>query len=435
MTGRVPGARRHPGRRAVRTPLALRRHLPAAAHPRPRRRPRAGAAAAPDRQPGRGCRRRGRHVAHGRLHLPRAAGPRGAPGRRWTASRRSSGRGWRPGPRSWATPGRAPPTAGRSPSAPPTSTSPSPSSRSDEAQLRRRRREGPRGPRRAPRDRADLATGLLPARRPGGRRSASRTASVNPRSRAAGGPPTNPRERPLKAGRDHPGLPRRDRRAAAHADSGGAGSQRHLCRVPQAAHQGGGLPELPPRPGGEPGRGGPARREDGRTLAERRPARGVARPRRPGARQRPAAQQRLRLRRRPPWLQVPGRCPCAPRQPARRPGRGRQRGRPAAPDDPAGHQLRADAARGGRSRTTGSTAASSSSSPAPTSSDSSSSSRPSGSTTASSSAHRSSPTRSSGLARRTRAASRSRNDRSAAGCRTCRRSWSPAAASTASPRA
>ena len=56
--GGVPGARRHPGRRAVRAPLAVRRHLPAAAHPRPRRRPRAGAAAAPDRQPRRVCRHR-----------------------------------------------------------------------------------------------------------------------------------------------------------------------------------------------------------------------------------------------------------------------------------------------------------------------------------------------------------------------------------------
>ena len=36
--------------------------------------------------------------------------------RRWTASRRSSGRGWRPGPRSWGTSARAGPTTGRSPS-------------------------------------------------------------------------------------------------------------------------------------------------------------------------------------------------------------------------------------------------------------------------------------------------------------------------------
>ena len=76
---------------------------------------------------------------------------------------------------------------------------------------------------------------------------------------------------------DHPGLPRRDGRAAAHADPGRAGSQRHLRRVPQAAHEGGGLPELPPRPGGEPGGGGPARREDRRPLAERRTPRGLAR--------------------------------------------------------------------------------------------------------------------------------------------------------------
>ena len=44
--------------------------------------------------------------------------------------------------------------------------------------------------------------------------------------------------------RDHPGLPRRDRRVAADADAGGAGSQRHLRRVTKTAHQGGGLPSL-----------------------------------------------------------------------------------------------------------------------------------------------------------------------------------------------
>ena len=42
----------------------------------------------------------------------------------------------------------------------------------------------------------------------------------------------------------------------------------------------------------------------------------VARPGRPRARERPAAQQRLRLRRRPPRLQVPGRRPRAPGQPS-----------------------------------------------------------------------------------------------------------------------
>ena len=63
-------------------------------------------------------------------------------------------------------------------------------------------------------------------------------------------------------------------------------------------------------------RGGPPRREDGRALAERRAARGLARQRRPGARERPAAQQRLPLRRRPARVQVPGGCPRTPGQPA-----------------------------------------------------------------------------------------------------------------------
>ena len=48
--------------------------------------------------------------------------------------------------------------------------------------------------------------------------------------------------------------------------------------VPQAAHQGGGLPAVPARQGGEPRGGGAARREDGRALAERRAARARPRP-------------------------------------------------------------------------------------------------------------------------------------------------------------
>ena len=70
---------------------------------------------------------------------------------------------------------------------------------SDEAQLASRRGEGPRSPRRAARDRADLATGLLPARdgadvvRLQGRHRPTRGRGERPTS-------TNPRERPLKAG-------------------------------------------------------------------------------------------------------------------------------------------------------------------------------------------------------------------------------------------
>ena len=126
--------------------------------------------------------------------------------------------------------------------------------------------------------RGDLAPGLLPARRPGGPRSASRTASASRRSRAADGPPTNPQERPLKAGEIILGYPDETGELPPMPTPGRPRPQRHLRRLPQAAHQGRGLPAVPARPGGEPRGGGAARREDGRALAERRPAR--ARPRR-----------------------------------------------------------------------------------------------------------------------------------------------------------
>ena len=255
-----------------------------------------------------------------------------------------------------------------------------------------------------------------------------------PTVEGSGRPPTNPQGAAAEGRRDHPRLPRRDGRAAADADPGRPGSQRHLRRLPQAAHQGGGLPELPPRPGGQPGGGGPARREDGRPLAERRPARALARRGRRRARQRPAAQQRLRLRRRPARLQVPRRRPRPPGQPARRLRPGRQRRRPAAPDDPARHQLRTDAARrrdrGRRGRPRDHLRLRRRPPQAavrvrqdPVAQRRHLHRRPA----------RVRPARRT--ARRARAASRSRSGRSAAGCRTCRRSWSPGAGSTASPRA
>ena len=100
-----------------------------------------------------------------------------------------------------------------------------------------------------------------------------------PAVEGSGRPPTNPQERPLKAGRDHPRLPRRDGRAAADADPRRARPKRHVRRLPQAAHEGGGLPAVPAREGREPRAGGAARREDGRALAERGSARAL-----PGAR-------------------------------------------------------------------------------------------------------------------------------------------------------
>ena len=143
---------------------------------------------------------------------------------------------------------------------------------SDEAQLRGRAEKARDGPRRAARDRADLASGLLPARDGA---DVVRVQGRHRPTRGRGQRPTvhEPSRAAAQGRRDHPGLPRRDRRAAAHADPGRAGSQRHLRRVPQAAHEGGRLPELPARQGGEPGRGGPPRGEDGRPLAERRPPR------------------------------------------------------------------------------------------------------------------------------------------------------------------
>ena len=140
------------------------------------------------------------------------------------------------------------------------------------------------------------------------------------------------------------------------------------------------------------------------------------------------------LRRRPPRLQVPGRRPRAQGQPPRRAGPGRQRGRPPAPDDPARHQLRADAARrrdrGRRGRPRDHLRLRRRPPQAavrvrqdPVAQRRHLHRRPA----------RVRPARRT--ARRSRAASPSRSGRSAAGCRTCRRSSSPAAGSTASPRA
>ena len=69
---------------------------------------------------------------------------------------------------------------------------------------------------------------------------------------------------------------------------GGARPQRHLRRLPQAAHPGRRLPAVPAREGREPRGGGAPRREDGRTLAERRAAGALPGRGRPRARRGPA---------------------------------------------------------------------------------------------------------------------------------------------------
>ena len=255
-----------------------------------------------------------------------------------------------------------------------------------------------------------------------------------PAVEGSGMPTLEPEGEAAQGGRVHPRLPGRDGRAAADADSGGARPKRHLRRLSQAAHEGGGVPAVPAREGREPRGGGAARREDGRALAERRAARALPRAGRSRARRRPAPQQRLPLRRRSARLQVPGRRARAAGEPARRARRRGQRRRPPAPHDPARHELRPDAARGrarGRRRRPGHhlrLRRRAPQAPVRVRQDPVAERRH---------LHRrpgSRRTRSSGRTT-ARAPSPSRSGRSGAGCRTCRRSSSPAAASTASPRA
>ena len=98
-----------------------------------------------------------------------------------------------------------------------------------------------------------------------------------PAIEGSGMPAVQPAGAAAQGGRVHPRLPGRDRRAAADAEARRARPQRHLRRLPQAAHPGRGLPAVPAREGREPRGRGAARRQDGRTLAERRAARALAR--------------------------------------------------------------------------------------------------------------------------------------------------------------
>ena len=161
---RQPRARRHPERGAARAPVALRRHLPAAADRRPRRRARAGPAAARRRRLRTAVRRSRATTPGSPSRSPTTACRRSACRRtRWTASRpefrRRDG-----GPRGGARrrrreqPGALGGAARHARRA----------RRHGRALARRRapggrRREGPPRPRGAPRRRADLASGLLPA--------------------------------------------------------------------------------------------------------------------------------------------------------------------------------------------------------------------------------------------------------------------------------
>ena len=192
-----------------------------------------------------------------------------------------------------------------------------------------------RRPRPARRQR-DLVAGR--ARAPG----RTRAVRLQGRHQPAGGRGhRHPRQQPARGTaegrRVRPGLRGRERRPASDPAAGRAGPQRHLRGLPQAAPERRRVPPVPARERRGPGRGGVARGQVRRALAQRRAARPGPGQGRPRAGRRPPAQQRLPLRRRPARAEVPGRRARAADERARR---GHHRPGPAAPHDPARHQLR-----------------------------------------------------------------------------------------------
>ena len=269
---------------------------------------------------------------------------------------------------------------------PPTSTSPSRRSRPTPRRLEAVARAGAPRARGAARRRGDLAPGLLPAP------DRADLVRLQGRHRPAGGRGQRHRRRPTRrSGRSRPA---RSSSAIPTRPASCRRCRRRTCSAATAPTSCSASCTPGWRPTGSTCARKAASREDEALLGAKMVGRwqsGAPLALSPGARRsrarrRPAAQQRLPLRRRSARLQVPGRRARPTGQPARRARRRGQRRRPPAPHDPARHELRPDAARrrarGRRRRPR----ASSSCSPARTSSASSSSSRRSGSTTASSSA-------------------------------------------------
>ncbi len=128
----------------------------------------------------------------------------------------------------------------------------------------------------AARYRADLAAGLLPAA------DGTDVVRLQGRDRAAGDrgqrhPAHESDGAPDQAGRVHPRVSGRDGIVATDPDAFRARTQRHVFRVSQASHPRCGIPPVPSRSRRFARRGGIARSEDRRALAERRAARGRSR--------------------------------------------------------------------------------------------------------------------------------------------------------------
>ena len=218
-------------------------------------------------------------------------------------------------PRSWATSVRAAPTTGRSRSAPPTCTSPSRCSPPTRHRLR------------AVAEKARAARAELPGieliwrqdcyQLATGRTSFGFKDGIGqPAVEGSGRPPSNPRERPLKAGEIILGYPDETGELPPMPTPEVLGRNGTYVVFRKLHTKVAAYRQLPSRQGSEPRRRRTSSARRWSAAGRAGPARALPRPRRSGARQRPAAQQRLRLRRRSPWLQVPGRRSRAPRQPA-----------------------------------------------------------------------------------------------------------------------
>ena len=215
----------------------------------------AGAAAAPARRAAAGLGRSGRRRLDHRRPSPIRVSRRWASRRtRSTASRPSSSRGWRPAPPSSATSARAAPSIGRSRSGRPDVHVALAALSPDATRPRGGGRPGPPRPAELPGVeviwRQDCYQ--LPDRthlvRLQGRHRPARGRGERHRRR-----PTR-KEPPIKAGEFVLGYPDETGEPAADADPGGPRPQRHVHRLPQAAHPRRGLPAVPARQGARPAR-------------------------------------------------------------------------------------------------------------------------------------------------------------------------------------